>query len=167
MKNQDHRFIVEFTEAEGKQLVYLLDSAVKALGLSCVEQAAVIHRKLQTAYENSKTQKNNNAMKRYIAILNSNGESLDVEVLENSIGPIVWNNAGVGTLIGAFPKDKTVAFIGSGSGGEQATLTSIELPHNSDDYVVVKAHDVTSEGGTVPALGLLVRTGIEIRVYEV
>lgn len=105
-------------------------------------------------------------MKRYIAILNSNGESLDVTVLENSLGPIVWDNNGVGTLDGAFPKDKTVAFIGSGSGGEQATLTSIELPANSNDYVSVKAFDVTADGGIVPSLGLLVRTGIEIRVYE-
>lgn len=104
-------------------------------------------------------------MKRYIAILNSNGESLDVTVLENSLGPIVWNNEGVGTLDGAFPKDKTVAFIGSGQGGEQATITAIELPPNSNDYVAVRAFDVTSDG-IVPSLGLLVRTGIDIRVYE-
>ena len=106
-------------------------------------------------------------MKRYIAILNSNGQKLDVTVLENSFGaPIVWNNSGVGTLAGAFPKDKTVAFIGSGSGGEQATFTSIELPPNSEDYVVVKALDFTAENGVVPSLGLLVRTGIVIKVYE-
>ena len=157
------RFTVEFTEAEGKQLVSLLDSAVKALGLSCVEQAAVIHRKIQTAYANSKTKP---TMKRYIAILNSNGQTLDVTVLENSLGPIVWNNNGVGTLAGAFPKAKTTAVIGSGSGGEKATLTSIELPPNSEDYVVVKALDFTAENGVQPSLGLLVRTAIEIRVYQ-
>ena len=104
-------------------------------------------------------------MKRYIAILNSNGQTLDVTVLENSLGPIAWDNNGVGTLNGAFKHGKTVAFIGSGSGGEQATFTSIELPPNSEDYLVVKALDFTAENGVQPSLGLLVRTAIEIRVY--
>lgn len=104
-------------------------------------------------------------MKRYIAILNSNGQTMTVTVLENSLGNIVWNGC-VGTLAGAFPADKTVAFISGGSGGELATLTAVELPANSEDYISVNAYDVRAEGGIVQSLGLLVRTSLEIRVYE-
>lgn len=105
-------------------------------------------------------------MKRYIAILNSNGQTTTATVLENSLGGnIVWNG-GVGTLAGAFPIGKTVAFIGGGSGGEKATLTSVELPPNSPNFITVRAHDVTAEDKIVPDLGLLVRTPLEIRVYE-
>lgn len=104
-------------------------------------------------------------MKRYIAQIDSNGQSFNVTVLENSLGPISWNTNGVGTLTGAFKQGRTIAFIGSGQGGEQASLVSIEVPANSEDYVAVKGIDVTAEGAFNPTNAMLVRTGIMIFVY--
>jgi len=111
-------------------------------------------------------------MKRYIAILNQTGQNAPVAtVLENSLGGnVVWTRAQagqyLGTLSGAFPTDKTVAFHGDGQGGEAATHTALELPANSPDYVLLTTSDVTSDEATTPADGLLVRTGVSIFVYE-
>src|SRR5574337_650355 len=92
-------------------------------------------------------------MKRYIAILNQNGQQDPVAtILENSLGNIVWTRAEegqyLGTLVGGFPSDTTVAFIGCGQGGEAATITTIELPANSKDYIVVTTKDVVAETGS-------------------
>lgn len=105
-------------------------------------------------------------MKRYIAQIDSNGQNFNVTVLENSLGaPIAWSPNGVGTLAGAFKQGRTIAFIGSGQGGEQASFVDIEVPANSEDYIVVKGLDFTSENGVQPTNAMLVRTGIMIFVY--
>jgi hypothetical protein len=109
-------------------------------------------------------------MKRYIAILNQNGTADPVAiVLENNLGNIVWTRGAageyLGTLSGAFQEEKTIGLIGDGQGGEESTETRLELPANSEDYVVVTTTDVTSESGRQKADGLLVRTSIEIVVY--
>lgn len=111
-------------------------------------------------------------MKRYIAVLTQTGQNAPLAtVLENSLGaPLVWTRAQtgqyLGTLIGAFPPSKTTALCGDAQGGEAATLTSLELPANSSDYVLLKTYDVTAESGIVPADGLIFRTTVSIRVYE-
>jgi len=108
-------------------------------------------------------------MKRYIAILNQTDSAPVATILENNIGQIVWSRASsgvyLGTLVGAFPASQTIAFCGDGQGGEEATLTTVELPANSEDYVVVKTKDWSSENGLIESDGLLVRTVVEIRVY--
>lgn len=112
-------------------------------------------------------------MKRYIAILNQNGTNVPVAtVLENSLGPIVWarSSAGqyVGTLVGAFPADRTTALLGKGQGGEADTPTDVVLPPNSPNFIVVTTKDVRSETGEyIFSDGLLIRTTLEIRVYSV
>ncbi len=56
--------------------------------------------------------------KKYVALITQTG-TLDpvVEILENTIGDIVWTRAGVGvyfgTLIGAFTLDKTFLLMGT------------------------------------------------------
>jgi len=110
-------------------------------------------------------------MKHYKAILNQSGQNAPVAtILNNSLGPIVWTRGApglyVGTLSGAFPAASTTALCGDGQGGELATLTAIELAVNSDDYVSVTTKDVRAEGPPVDSDNLLVRTTVDIRVYE-
>lgn len=110
-------------------------------------------------------------MKRYIAILNQIGQNAPVvTILENSLGPIVWTRGGIGiyigTLAGAFPAAATTALCGDGTGGELGTLTAISLGQNSNDFVAVTTKEFTAEGELVDRDNLLVKTTIEIRVYE-
>lgn len=110
-------------------------------------------------------------MKHYKAILNQTGTNAPVvTILENSLGPVVWTRGApglyVGTLAGKLPAASTTALIGDGQGGELATLTAIELAQNSDDYVSVTTKDFTAEYGLKDADNLLVRTTLEISVYE-
>lgn len=113
-----------------------------------------------------------NFMKRYIAILNQNNQDAPVAtVLENSLGPIVWTRIGKGkyqgTLLDSLPADKTTALCGHGSGGEDGTPTTIELPTNSNDYVSVTTKDIVEETGEINFEdGLLIRTTVDIRVYQ-
>lgn len=111
-------------------------------------------------------------MKRYIAILNQNGQTAPVAtVLENSLGgELVWTrgSAGqyVGTLAGGFPLTKTTALCGKGQGGESDTSTSLDLSPTSADFISLTTQDVRGDGQYVHSDGLLVRTTVSIRVYE-
>jgi len=111
-------------------------------------------------------------MKQYIAILNQNGQNAPVAtVLENSLGPIVWTRSSegqyLGTLAGRFPASSTIAFLGDGQGGENDTPTMLILHPTSDDYVVITTKNAPAEGGENQFRdNLLVRTAIDIRVYE-
>lgn len=110
-------------------------------------------------------------MKRYIAILNQNGQNAPVAtVLENSLGPIVWSRsqAGqyLGTLNGAFPIANTTALAGRGQGGEVDTIVALDLPANSENYVSLTTKDVLEDESQNFFDGLLIRTTVEIRVYE-
>lgn len=109
-------------------------------------------------------------MKRYIAILNSDGQNAPVAtVLENSLGEIVWTRAQegqyLGTLTGGFPFAKTTALAGRGQGGEVDTVVSLELAANSENYVRLITKDVGEDEAQRFSDGLLIRTTVEIKVY--
>lgn len=94
----------------------------------------------------------------YTALLTQSGTDAPVAiVLHNTIGEIVWTRTGVGsytgTLVGAFPENKTFAIMGS------QYLNAWILERNDDNTVVI----ATYSGGASD--DVLINTSIEIRVY--
>lgn len=103
--------------------------------------------------------------KVYTATLNQSGTSTPTSnILENSIGNIVWtrvtNGIYWGTLVGAFPENKTHLSITPSS-----PTGSYSIFRNSDDIIVVK----TQDNGTVPFTDSddkLFNNSIRIEVYN-
>lgn len=50
----ESKFALVLTEAEGKQLLVFIDTAVKSLGLQSVDAASAINRKIQESYQASR-----------------------------------------------------------------------------------------------------------------
>jgi hypothetical protein len=103
--------------------------------------------------------------KKYIALMSQSGTSAPtVTVLENSIGDIVWTRASTGlyrgTLIGAFPLNKTYSMI-------SVTLTDgiVNVYRFSDDNIRVATTNLQNPTASYHDNHLLNNT-IEIRVYE-
>lgn len=95
-----------------------------------------------------------------------------VEVLENTIGNIVWSRNAegdfAGTLAGAFPANKTIAFIQPARhehGG--TTLRSATIYWNTEDNVMVLIGSMGVDVDYVYTTGSdqSVQLAIEIRVY--
>ena len=103
--------------------------------------------------------------KVYTALLNQTSTSTPtVEVLENTLGSIVWTRITTGmywgTLVGAFPANKThLSITPSSSTGNYSIF------RNSDDIIVVK----TQDNGTIPFTDSddkLFNNSIRIEVYN-
>lgn len=100
--------------------------------------------------------------KVYTALISqSSGDNPTVEVLENTIGEIVWtrNNVGdyLGTLTGAFITDKTFSFFGTpGNTGSGLNGGAYIMSALSEDIVEIIANNGDDSLNKFP---------IEIRVY--
>lgn len=99
---------------------------------------------------------NNSSYKNYVALLTQTGMNAPVAtVLVNTLGNIVWTRNVVGeyfgTLVGAFPQDKTYLTMQFKSGG-----VDLEIFWDSEDRVII---------GTQGSDGELTFNSIEIRVY--
>lgn len=101
--------------------------------------------------------------KVYTALLTQTGTNAPVAtVLENTLGgTVVWSYIGpglyLGTLVGAFPIEKTQLFL-QNTGGQEANYY---INDNNIDYVAIATSEIDT---TVD--GLLFNTPIEIRVYN-
>jgi hypothetical protein len=107
----------------------------------------------------------NSAYLKYVCNLNQTGTAAPtVQVLENTIGNIVWTRTGVGqyaaTLNGAFPNNLKVWFSKVNSQGSSQTFNAT-LTHVSANiiYLIVRAAD-----NTTPTDDIYLAT-FEIRVY--
>jgi uncharacterized protein (UPF0333 family) len=85
-----------------------------------------------------------NGVQEYVAILNQTGTNDPVAtVIKNDVGSIVWTRTGtggyIGTLIGAFPADKTFFIVTYGS--QQGTETHIEVERNDANEVQIEVFD--------------------------
>jgi hypothetical protein len=105
------------------------------------------------------------AAKVYRALMTQSGENApSVVVLENTIGNIVWSyiNEGIyhGTLVGAFPEEKTFAMINSFFYGE-GTVRFYGITRVSDNVVEVESANTNF----VLRNDHLSNTPIEILVY--
>lgn len=103
----------------------------------------------------------------YVALLTQSGEDDPVaNILENTVGDIVWtrNSSGsyYGELVGAFLEAKTFVIGGSpdinAGGGDFATL---DIRRFNDDKIILGTFDNFTVSDN-----LLVSTSIEIRVYN-
>jgi hypothetical protein len=102
--------------------------------------------------------------KRYIALISQTGISdPTVTVLENTIGDIVWtrNLAGeyIGTLIGAFPQNKTYLIT---QGWANQSFETINMFWFTNDDITI----LTTDPALIQLDGVLNYNTIEIRVYE-
>ena len=106
--------------------------------------------------------------KVYTALLTQSGTDAPVAtVLENTLGgDVVWSYVSIGyykaTLIGGFIEDKTFILTGSNisvNTVDSATLNTNELSVN--DFVLN-----TYDANTQAYNGILLKTSIEIRVYN-
>jgi hypothetical protein len=102
--------------------------------------------------------------KRYIALISQTGISdPTVIVLENTIGDIVWtrNLAGeyIGTLIGAFPQNKTYLIT---QGWANQSFETINMFWFTNDDITI----LTTDPALIQLDGVLNYNTIEIRVYE-
>ena len=101
--------------------------------------------------------------KVYAALLSQTGTNTPVAtVLENTLGgTVVWSYIGtglyLGTLVGAFPIEKTQLFL-QNTGGHQANYY---INDNNIDYVAIATSEIDTNVN-----GLLLNTPIEIRVYN-
>jgi len=107
----------------------------------------------------------NSAYLKYVCNLNQTGTAAPtVQVLENTIGNIVWTRTGVcqyaATLNGAFPNNLKVWFSKVNSQGSSQTFNAT-LTHVSANiiYLIVRAAD-----NTTPTDDIYLAT-FEIRVY--
>ena len=103
--------------------------------------------------------------KVYTALLTQeSGNPLVVDVLENTIGDIVWSQVGTGqyqaTLAGAFPLNKTALFINNSAWNNQ-NVTYIS-PVGTGDAISVETYNYLNSSLSNNILGY---TTIEIRVY--
>lgn len=106
--------------------------------------------------------------KSYVALITQLGSNpLVVTVLENALrGTVVWtkdsNNNGtyIATLSSAFTENKTFLLVSS-SQGVSSNNVDIAFFYNDSNTVILQA----GQYGT-PTNGLLVGTGVEIRVYN-
>ena len=107
----------------------------------------------------------NSAYTKYVCNLNQTGTAAPtVQVLENTLGNIVWTRTAVGqysgTLNGAFPNNLKVWFSKVNSQGTSQTFNAV-LTHVSANiiYLIVRAAD-----NTTPTDDIYLAT-FEIRVY--
>lgn len=110
---------------------------------------------------------NNYGYKKYVALMNQTlSAAPTATILENTLGNIVWTKSSTGvfygTLIGAFPLNKTFVMGGSpdiNSGGGDIAL--MDIRRVDDDNIIMNVFDNFS-----PFDNLLVNTSIEIKVYD-
>ena len=111
---------------------------------------------------------NNVPYKVYAGFFNQSGtDAPSVNIIENSIGNIVWtrNVTGnyIGTLIGAFPenqfRDDTKVFFNSAEG----SLFIARWTRNTDDEIML---DVRINGTYALMDDMLINEFIELRVYQ-
>lgn len=101
--------------------------------------------------------------KSYVALITQTGTSAPtLNILENTIGDIVWTRFGVGdyrgTLTGAFINNKVICF-----SNQTDTLTTTTILRKNIDSVFIN----TGTSGTSTLIdSALVKTSIEIRVYN-
>ena len=110
--------------------------------------------------------------KIYVALLTQTGSSAPTaEVLENSIGEIVWarstNGTYTATLAGAFTASKTVVLMGTETASPSAGLYNTpKAVKTSADIITVLTSRLDVAGGAVGIVDdILSATEIEIRVY--
>lgn len=111
-------------------------------------------------------------LKKYVALLTQTGTNAPVAtVLENTLGDVVWSYDSIGsyfgTLVGAFPQDKTALFIQQpGSlATNVVTKRQVGIKWNYEDVIEVLSNDGTGNILTGGTNGILNYTAIEIRVY--
>jgi hypothetical protein len=106
--------------------------------------------------------------KSYVALLTqANLDNPEAVVLKNDLGgDVVWSRSGAGdylaTLVGSFPNNKVVIFIGSGFNNNNTSFAYIVAKRYDNDSVAV----YTGSAVSTLADGRLSNTPIEIRVYE-
>lgn len=104
--------------------------------------------------------------KVYTALLTQEaGNPLSVDVLENTIGEVIWTHPStgvyIGTLASAFPLAKTALFI-SNSLWNSSNITYI-TNGGSGDSITIETYDSSNTSLSDDILGY---TTVEIKVYD-
>jgi hypothetical protein len=104
--------------------------------------------------------------KAYTALLSQDDTNAPTAIIiKNTIGNIVWSRVSEGsykgTLNGAFPEGKTLAFIGATESGEDNSAEVCFAIRANNNEIIVRSRDTATTAGD----NRLRNTSIEIRVY--